>query len=194
MMCFLYSGGPESIFVKTLSIMENEKKMDLEKRITAVLEVQRCMIYESVEDVMTETFCEMAEMMLVQERVDGAPVKFPKKIAGIPVDVLKDIQLHAAHDDVPEWIAMGADGKRAKLLMAFLDVNRLSQEDFKSKFPMAYAKWTAEEDSTLMKMWGDGQPWQTISSVMGRNVNALKLRLEKLGVELGNDAGRPRRR
>lgn len=174
--------------------MENEKVMDLEKRMAAVLDVQRCMIYETVEDVMSETFCEIGQMFMTQEKVQGCDLTFKKSLCGLPVDVLKDIRQHAIDDDIPEWIAMGAEGKRARLLMSFLDTNRLSAEDFKAKFPMAYAKWTDEDDSTLKKMWSEGQSWASMSGVLQRNVNALKLRLEKLGVDLGKEAGVPRRR
>ncbi|MCQ2141705.1 MAG: hypothetical protein MJY83_05105 [Bacteroidales bacterium] len=174
--------------------MENEKTNDLEKRFAAVLEVQRCVTYESVEDIIMETFYELGQLIMTQEKVQGADLAFRKSICGLPVDVLKDIREHAYAEDIPEWVSMGADGKRARLLLSFLDTNRLSQEDFRSKFPKAYAKWSEEDDSTLMQMWSEGQSWPNMSNVLQRNVNALKLRLEKLGVNLGKDAGVPRRR
>lgn len=174
--------------------MENEKTNDLEKRMAAVLEVQRCMIYETVEDVIMETFYEIGQLMMTQEKIQGASLNFKKSMCGLPVDVLKDLRKHACEEDIPEWVASGAEGKRARLMLSFLDTNRLSQEDFRSKFPKAYTKWSDEEDITLMKMWSEGQSWPSMSGVLQRNVNALKLRLEKLGVDLGKDAGVPRRR
>ena len=72
-------------------------------------------------------------------------------------------------------------------------------QELRARFPRAFTKWVAEEDQTLLAQYQDataqGQKvnWGALAGRFGRNVNAIKLRLEHLGVNLGPDAGQPRR-
>ena len=101
-----------------------------------------------------------------------------------------------------ECLALGVIGDRIQLLKEFLDFNSLQMEDFRRRFPNAFKKWTKEEDAMLLESYqleledathNEGVDWDFLAFDLGRNVNAIKLRLEKLGVDLGSEAGRPRR-
>ena len=48
------------------------------------------------------------------------------------------------------------------------------------------------KDEALLEMYAHKPSWRSLSSHFGRNINAIKLRLQHLGVDLGAEAGRAR--
>lgn len=163
------------------------------REMSQLLDIQRAMIYDAIDEVLQDTFGELGDMMLKYEKMDGERVDFRRAVAGVPASILNEIRDHAEAGDLHYWMTEGGEGRSARLKLAFLNANSLSAKDFREKFPNAFCKWTEADDARLKEMWEAGTPWVEMSNIFGRNVNALKLRLQRLGVDLGPDAGRPRR-
>lgn len=175
--------------------MENSTIVELRKRIEEKMGVERFMLYEDICEVIMDVFVEIGTMMRSQEGLcGGEKVRFASPVAGLPVSVLEQIRDKSEEGDVMQWVTSWTEGEKARYMLAFLNVNALSAKDFRDKFPRAYTPWLDDDDATLIDMWQQGTKWTEMSQTLGRNVNALKLRLQHLGVDLGAEAGRPRRR
>ena len=51
-------------------------------------------------------------------------------------------------------------------------------------------RWTEEDDKKVVDMYMDGCPFEDISAVLGRSVNAIISRLIHLRIKIFNDVGR----
>jgi len=70
--------------------------------------------------------------------------------------------------------------------LAFLDLNALNNSVFRMKYPNAFQKWSEEDDKALVRLYNEGMTWADLSLKFGRNMNALKIRLQSLGYEVPN--------
>ena len=152
------------------------------------------MAHEALDDLMYETFLEIGEVLAESEEVPG------KAVGGLSSFALRQIRQHAQTGDLAEWLASGADGDKSLYLRDFLNLGKLQMTELKSRYPRAFTKWTPEEDEGLLARYqkesegGRRVPWGRMATDLGRNPNALRLRLEHLGIDLGPEAGRPRLR
>lgn len=187
--------------------MENEYNgsflvTDLAGAVTEILEEGRRIIDDAVDDLMIEAFERVGDLILSQEQATGRKADINGAMCGLSKQVLQDIYGHAQSSTVASWILEGADGKKVRLRMDFLNYDRMKIMDFKAAYPRAFTKWTPEEDDELVRLYRTALslcapgarriPWSNISARMGRNPNAIKLRLEHLGFDLGSEAGIPR--
>ena len=168
-------------------------------------------IMESMDYCFTMLAIYMGE---IDNPAEPGPV-FTKNVAGLPPVLFKGLyeDYMSYHDEqglpfdydgisfnsLDSHVSAAGGMTIAELMMAFLDVQGLRRIVLRDRYPMAYKAWTDEEDASLRQLYdessksGDVIPWPSIASCMGRNVNAVKLRLEYLGYDLGSDAGRSRR-
>lgn len=165
------------------------------KELAACANFWRDSAYRYVCRLMEDFFENIGEILNGIEEEEGESLIFDRPLAGIPAAFLKKAK--EAYDDgqIEDWLESVSEGEKAELLMAFLNFDHLKMENFKSRYPNAFRKWTEDEDSELMEAYNsspDKIRWDTLSKRFGRNANALKLRLEKFGIELGVDSGRPR--
>ena len=154
---------------------------------------------DAVEDLMTEAFTQMGDLLLRASRESGKPLSFDRQACGLAPFLVKQIYEHAASGTLEDWLKNDADD-RYRRFFDFLDLRRIQLEGFRSRFPNAYQKWSAEEDAELLRLFhlaseGDRKVrWKELEGFLGRNENAIKIRLGRLGIDLGEEAGVPRRR
>ena len=165
------------------------------KELAACANFWRETAYRDVCGQMADCLINLGRIMSVIEEGEMDILTIDRPVAGFTTTMLKRIK--EAYDDgqIEDWLESVSEGEKAELLMAFLNFDHLKMENFKSRYPNAFRKWTEDEDSELLEAYNsspDKIRWDTLSKRFGRNANALKLRLEKLGIELGVDSGRPR--
>ncbi|SKC39784.1 hypothetical protein SAMN06298214_0292 [Bacteroidales bacterium WCE2004] len=164
----------------------------VEARIQTILDEQRAQAHDALDDLMYESFLEIGALL-------SAPDTPARAVAGLSPRTLQLIRQHHDAGDLAEWLAAGAGGTKSICISQFLNLNALQMQELRARFPRAFTKWAAEEDQTLLAQYQDataqGQKvnWGALAGRFGRNVNAIKLRLEHLGVNLGPDAGHSRR-
>ena len=164
----------------------------VEARIQTILDEQRAQAHDALDDLMYESFLEIGALL-------SAPDTPARAVAGLSPRTLQLIRQHHDAGDLAEWLTTGAGGNKSTCISQFLNLNALQMQELRARFPRAFTKWAAEEDQTLLAQYQDattqGQKvnWGALAGRFGRNVNAIKLRLEHLGVDLGPDAGQPRR-
>lgn len=164
-----------------------------ESRIREILDDYRSFAYNHLDDLMQAAYLEIGRVLS-----EGTDIP-PRSIHGLSPLVLRLIRKHALDGNLEEWLMAGGPGEKERCLLDFLNYGSLQMKSFRARFPRAFTKWTEEEDAALLDEYkqqsGSGRPirWGEMSDRLGRNPNALKLRLEHLGENLGADAGRSRR-
>ena len=164
-----------------------------ETRIQQILKENCSIAHEALEELMYEAFLEVGNVLAETEEV---PVK---AVQGLSAFALQQIRHHTLSGDLADWLAGGADGDKSLYLRDFLNLNKLQMVELRTRYPRAFSKWTPEEDETLLTRYqtesegGKRIPWGRMASDLERNPNALRLRLEHLGIDLGSEAGRTHR-
>lgn len=185
--------------VKQLKVSKMETD---EKRIRSILEEYRTLAFDALDQLMFEAFHELGRALAETEgsvRTDASGPVPVRAVCGLSARTLRQIQEHYEDGDLADWLDAGIDGERLPYLREFLNLNSLEMKELKMRHSNAFTRWTAEQEASLLASYreyaesGVQVPWWILSLQSGRNVNALKLRLEKLGVDLGPEAGRPRR-
>lgn len=165
---------------------------ELAEQTNEILSSHRELANDAVMDEMLDAFREVGAFLAETEKANGVVLEFDKGVAGFRPADLENVLLHWRKEDLVEWLMGLAELDRLALLMRFLDYDRLRMREFRSRYPNAFAKWTPAEDNDLRAMFEAKCSWRKLSEHFGRNTNALKLRLERLGYDLGASPGRSR--
>lgn len=166
-----------------------------EIRIRQILDEHRNLAFEALDGLMYESFLQVGQA-LTEEGHDAEQLQ---AIGGLSSYALRQICQHTAAGNLADWLSAGADGDKSLYLRDFLNFSKLQMDELKGRYPRAFTKWTDAEDQALLARYqqeaqnGQRVPWGTMAKQLGRNPNALRLRLEHLGIDLGPEAGRPRR-
>ena len=169
-----------------------------EARIQAILNEQRALAHDTLDDLMHEAFLEIGAL-LSEPAGEGGQAAPAHAVAGLSPRTLQLIRQHHGAGDLAEWLTSGAEGNKSTCISQFLNLNALQMQELRVRFPRAFLKWTDEEDRALLSLYqealaqGKKVSWGELARTFGRNANALRLRLEHLGVDLGDEAGQPRR-
>lgn len=169
-----------------------ENKSDLSLKVSSLMGVYRSMAYDAIDEMLIEAFSDLGALMVLREKETGETLPAGKSVCGLSRERLRTIKEHSMPGSFDQYYSGLPEQEKMGWMMCFLDYDRIRREDFKSRFPNAFLKWTPEDDAELMEMFGNGAPWKFISERFGRNVNAVKIHIEKLGVDLGAEAGRRR--
>ena len=171
----------------------------LETQMQEILSPLRSAAHDAVEDLMQEAFTEVGKLLVRTTQESGKRISFNKQVCGLAPFLLKRIYEQTTAGNLSDWLAGNQDNDKFRRFSDFLDLFRMQQDDFRARFPKAYQKWTPEEDAELLRQYttaSDGEKkvhWDEVGRSFGRNANAIKLRLGKLGINLGAEAGIPRR-
>lgn len=157
-----------------------------------ILSSHRKVADEAVADVMLDAFREVGALLAETEEAEGAVLEFDKGAGAFKPEDLEKVLVHWRKQDLVEWFIGLSELERTTLMSRFLDYDRMRIQEFRARYPKAFMKWSAEEDAELAAMYKGQCPWREMSAHFGRNTNALKLRLERLGFDLGANAGRSR--
>ena len=174
-----------------------------EARIQEVLDEHRSLAHGALDDLMYEAFLEIGRILSTPEGEavgEGQSGSTPvQSVGGMSAYALRQIQHHTAAGDLADWLAGGADKDKCLYLRDFLNLGKLQAEELRMRYPKAFTKWTDDQDQALLSSYrqavedGKSVNWRQLSEPFGRNINAIKLRLEHLGIALGAEAGRSRR-
>ena len=139
-----------------------------------------------------------AAFLEIGETLSGEPDVMTHSVRGLSPFALRRIFQHTHDGDLEKWLETDNSGEKEQCLLDFLNLGRLQMKSLQARFPRAFTKWTEEEDQALLDEYKRHSKeyrtihWSELSDQFGRNPNALKLRLEYLGKNLGADAGRSR--
>ena len=166
-----------------------KKKLSEEStRLEAVLAPHRSIAFDALTDILIEALDDTVAFL----DPGGEGWEFDKDVCGFKRDQLEKAFLTGGGERLLHWVAGMPEQDRMTLLMSFLNWDRLRMNDFRARYPNSFLKWSSADDESLLEMYSSGNSWRTLSDHFGRNVNAIKLRLQHLGVDLGAEAGRPR--
>lgn len=160
--------------------------------LETILAPHRSIAQDALTDIMIEALDELAAYLNNDESIDSDGWEFDRGVCGFRQEQLEKVFLSGGGERLLHWVAGMQEQERLLLLMAFLNWDRLRMNDFRARYPNSFLKWTSADDESLLEMYSSGNSWRTLSDHFGRNVNAIKLRLQHLGIDLGAEAGRPR--
>lgn len=171
-----------------------------EARIQAVLNEQRTFAYDALDDLMHEAFLEIGVILSSQAADPDVSEALPDKpVSGLSAKTLQLIRQHHDTGDLAEWLSSNAGGNKSLIISQFLNLSALQMQELRTRFPRAFMKWEEGEDAALLSAYqeetaqGQKANWGRLVERFGRNSNALRLRLEHLGIDLGDEAGHSRR-
>ena len=162
------------------------------EQMNEILSSHRKVADEAVADVMLDAFREVGALLAETEEAEGVVLEFDKGAGAFKPADLENALVHWRKQDLVEWFIGLSELERTTLMSRFLDYDRMRMQEFRARYPKAFMKWSAEEDAELSAMYSGQCSWREMSAHFGRNTNALKLRLERLGFDLGANAGRSR--
>ena len=165
---------------------------EMAEQMNEILSSHRKVADEAVMDVMLDAFREVGALLAETEEAEGVVLEFDKGAGAFKPADLENALVHWRKQDLVEWFIGLSELERTTLIMRFLDYDRMRAQEFRARYPKAFMKWSAEEDAELAAMYKGQYPWREMSAHFGRNTNALKLRLERLGFDLGANGGRSR--
>jgi hypothetical protein len=157
-----------------------------------ILAPHRSIVYDAITDIMLEALTEVCDFLKVEEAENDEGWAFDRSVCGFKPAQLSGVYAHGKDGDLVSWVAELPEVERMGLLMAFLDWDRVRMLDFRTRYPNSFMRWEQADDESLLEMYASKPSWSTLSRHFGRNVNAIKLRLQHLGVDLGSEAGRSR--
>ena len=157
-----------------------------------VLAPHRSVAYDAVTDIMLDALTELSEYLNGVGEEAGDGLLFDRPVCGFRPEQLEKVCAMGKENKLVSWMSVLPEVERMALMMSFLDWDRLRLQEFRQKYPKSFTKWEADEDEALLEMYPKKKSWRELSSHFGRNVNAVKLRLQHLGVDLGAEAGRAR--
>lgn len=163
--------------------------------VESCLKFWRDSAYKSVCGTMADCFENLGMVFNDLEGEEDERIVFDRPVSGIPPELMYEIKEKYIAGTIESWIESMNVQEKAMTMMRFMNFDHFRMEDFKKRYPNAWRKWTEEEDTALLEAYrssGEKISWKGLSEKFSRNVNAIKIRLEKLGIELGDNAGRKR--
>ena len=152
----------------------------------------RSIAYDAVTDIMLEAVEELSGLLNDKEIAGEEGWSFNRSVCGFKPEQMEKICTIVNAGGPVTWLSCLTEGEKNGLMMSFLDWDRLRMQEFRSRYPKSFTKWEPAEDEALLEMYAHKPSWRAMSSHFGRNINAIKLRLQHLGVDLGAEAGRAR--
>ena len=173
--------------------MTMKKKIsELAPNLEAVLAPHRGIAYDALTDVLMDALEEV--LFLLNGEASGADegLEFDKRVCGFRPEQMERISKCENPEKLLHWVSGMAEQERLSLLMVFLNWDEIRMREFRARFPNSFMKWNPSDDEELRRMYATGSTWRALSNHFGRNVNAIKLRLQHLGIDLGADAASSR--
>lgn len=139
-------------------------------------------IYDAMDNMIATIAEELVDVFKSNSVSEQHLMELDASVAGVRKATLIDLFRNSS--DITSLV----NRQKASLEFEFLDVESLTKKAVRLHFPNAFKKWEREDDELLSKLYSDGASWGEISKQMSRNINALKLRAEKLGIATNTGA------
>lgn len=170
--------------------MENLTIKSLEQEISEILAPYRAIAEDYIVQVMAEAFRDISDLLHTEEKSADIVLQYDSSVSGIWPSTLRDIHDLMLGEDRAEVLLHSSDSATVQgYMLEFLNFAAMRRNIARSNNPKAFSKWSESDDRDLERMWSEHRPWSEISRSLGRGTNALKLRLEHLGHDLGPDSG-----
>ena len=186
-----YAGALLPAAPKTLFTMKREISEEA-VLFRDVLAPHRSVAYDAVTDIMLEAMEELSGLLNDKEIAGEEGWSFNRSVCGFKPEQLEKICTIEKAGGPVTWLSCLTEGEKMGLMMSFMDWDRLRMQEFRSRYPKSFTRWEPAEDEALLEMYAHRPSWRALSSHFGRNINAVKLRLQHLGVDLGAEAARAR--
>lgn len=174
--------------------MDNIEKNDLAKEVRAIILSGRKASITLIKSELADCLDEICELMESYLKETGDTPVIEKNVCGFTPDLFAQFLDVYRKEDIFEWIDEGADGQIDDLILRFVNFIKLNRSGLRTKYPNTFKKWTEQDDADLRAIYerkGEaGLDWKDLSEMFGRPVNAVKLRLERLGFTLSEPAVR----
>ena len=167
-----------------------KKISELAPNLEAVLAPHRSIAYDALTDVLMDALEEL--LLLLKKEEAGEGFEFDKRVCGFRPEQIERLTKCGDSEKLLHWVSGMSEQERLSLLMAFLNWDEIRMREFRARFPNSFMKWNPSDDEELRRMYAGGSTWRALSNHFGRNVNAIKLRLQHLGIDLGADAASAR--
>ena len=156
------------------------------------MSIRQRVALEALKEEAARAFDELGEAVYSAGQQSGEGIDFDSGAGGLSRDLLQRITKHSsAAGGCKAWLESLPEEECSLILINFLDTDSIRRTAFRRRYPMAGSKWDPEEDAALVETYRTGGSLKALSDTLGRNINALRLRLEKLGVDLPeNEKGR----
>ena len=148
----------------------------IEEKIATLIRLGRARAWKSVDEIMLETYRDVAVLMGGEEKRTGAAMKFRGALEGVSALTLNEISEHASHPDDLDAVLFDAHLHNRR--SGFTGFHRMSMENVRTRYPNAFEPWSEDEDMRLRKMKDEGWPVRDIASVLKRHPHAVTLRLQ----------------
>ena len=186
-----FAGTLQPAAPKTLFTMKREISEET-VLFKDVLAPHRSIAYDAMTDIMLEALEELSGLLNDREIAGEEGWSFNRSVCGFKPEQLEKISTIEKAGGPVTWLSCLTEGEKMGLMMSFMDWDRLRMQEFRSRYPKSFTKWDPSEDEALLEMYAHRPSWRALSSHFGRNINAVKLRLQHLGVDLGAEARRAR--
>ena len=178
--------GPETLLTMKKEISEEAVLFQ------DALAPHRSVAYDAVTDIMLEALEELAGLLNDKEIAGEDGWAFNRSVCGFKPEQMEKVCTIGKAGGPATWLSCLTEGEKMAMLMSFMDWDRVRMQEFRSRYPKSFMKWEPAEEEALLEMYAHRPSWRALSSHFGRNINAIKLRLQHLGVDLGAEAGRAR--
>ncbi|MCQ2147593.1 MAG: hypothetical protein MJZ16_08765 [Bacteroidales bacterium] len=162
-----------------------QTKESLKAQIIEIIDSGRRSALEVVSEMMCITFEEIIELLRANEVNGEELLKEKIFLSNVSTYSLSAMLSESRNGSLRDYLI----GKsKSSFMMSFLDIRTLSKEALQSEYKKAFEKWTLEEEMILTGMYNEGKSWKEISEHLQRNINAIKIRVEKLGLAVDTGA------
>ena len=156
--------------------------------------------YEEAMNQLENQDMELEELLDKEDEIEcqiKKDLSFPlldKNIGGFTPDELCFFFSLYKDDKLAAWISEGAEGALDDLIIRFMNFRELNRKSMRKRYPNTFLKWSQQDDEDLRTIYvrqdPDNVDWNELSTMFGRPVNSIKIRLEHLGFTLKEPASR----
>lgn len=161
--------------------MDQGKNSSIERKLRRILDDGRHEAMMRIEDIEKEVFERIAKEIAEEESRSGKTMNLAKGLLGMKAESIREIcEEYRKSGDLCSYTR---GDKRSSLVMEFLNFDRMRVRMFKTRYPKAFMKWSKDEEDRLCEMMKAGESFEAMSRAFKRNINSIKLHLDRLGCE-----------
>ena len=172
--------------------METNPQTEFNQSIRQMILENRRETHYSIKNDLLDTLMEICRYIKKHQESTGEIPSFPKNIEGISGKALEKVYELYTMDTLIEWAYDDPDNEVNGLMLDYLGARDMSRNALRNRYPCTFKKWTEQDDQDLRTIYvrqdPDAVDWNELSTMFGRTVNAVKIRLERLGFTLKEPA------
>jgi len=167
---------PDFTLGSSINTEESPRSVTWEARVFDVINEGRAAAYQVIDGFLMEVFKDIHRILVEMDVTEEEIYTLTGPVSGVTRLTLASVS-KCTSENLAEYV-LGSI--KPRLQSQLLDIPTLSRNAFRTSYPQAFKKWEAEEDRLLAQLYKEGISWYDISAKLQRNINAVKLRAEKL--------------